>query len=277
MTCPPNALADGVDLVVLEPGGRLVGHLDARPGRRPDVRVLELWRYPVKSLQGERLTAAAIGALGIAGDRQWALFDRDTGLGLTARRVPELLFGSARLRADGGVEVVLPDGTVTADDAVLSDWLGRRVELRAAAEHGDAAPTYETPGRRRAPTPTEWLQWEGAPGPFHDSPRIRLSLVSTGTLGHLGPAPVPGQRRPGRRGRGRAARARGAASATCGCGSACPIAALRHDHPPAARRHRPRHLGAQDHPPRARRDCWPCGPPSSSPGTVRTGDVLEPA
>ncbi|HEY4604940.1 MAG TPA: sulfurase, partial [Blastococcus sp.] len=33
------------------------------------------------------------------------------------------------------------------------------------------------------PDPTEWLQWEGAPGPFHDSPRIRLSLVSTGTLG----------------------------------------------------------------------------------------------
>jgi uncharacterized protein YcbX len=27
------------------------------------------------------------------------------------------------------------------------------------------------------------MQWEGAPGPFHDSPRIRLSLVSTGTLG----------------------------------------------------------------------------------------------
>jgi uncharacterized protein YcbX len=31
--------------------------------------------------------------------------------------------------------------------------------------------------------PAEWTQWMGAPGPFHDSPRIRLSLVSTGTLG----------------------------------------------------------------------------------------------
>jgi uncharacterized protein YcbX len=147
------------------------------------MRVLELWRYPVKSLQGERLTDAAIDGLGIAGDRRWALFDRDTGLGLTARRVPELLFGSARLRADGGVEIVLPDSTVTSDDAVLSAWLGRRVELRAAEGEGDVAPTYETPADEDVPDPTEWLQWEGAPGPFHDSPRIRLSLVSTGTLG----------------------------------------------------------------------------------------------
>jgi uncharacterized protein YcbX len=147
------------------------------------MRVLELWRYPVKSLQGERLSEATIDALGIAGDRGWALFDRDTGLGLTARRVPELLFGSARLREDGGVAIVLPDGTVTTDDAVLSDWLGRRVELRAATDMGEVAPTYEAPVDDEVPDPTEWLQWEGAPGPFHDSPRIRLSLVSTGTLG----------------------------------------------------------------------------------------------
>src|SRR4051812_9084038 len=145
--------------------------------------VRELWRYPVKSLQGERLGEAAIDALGIAGDRRWALFDRDTGLGLTARRVPELLFGSARLRDDGGVEVVLPDGAVTTDETVLSEWLGRRVELRAAAELDCVAPTYEAPTDDLAPDPAEWMQWEGAPGPFHDSPRIRLSLVSTGTLG----------------------------------------------------------------------------------------------
>src|SRR3712207_8357307 len=55
-------------------------------------------------------------------------------------RVPDLLFLSARLRADGHVEVVLPDGTVTSDDAVLSDWLGRSVALRAAAD---------APGERR--------------------------------------------------------------------------------------------------------------------------------
>ena len=144
------------------------------------MRVRQLWRYPVKSLQGERLDEASVEALGIAGDRRWALFDRDTGLGLTARRVPELLFGSARIGPDGGVQVVLPDGRVTTDEDVLSSWLGRRVELRTA---GDEVPTYESPVEEDAPDPAEWLQWEGAPGPFHDSPRIRLSLISTGTLG----------------------------------------------------------------------------------------------
>src|SRR3712207_7262557 len=131
------------------------------PGRRPDVRVLELWRYPVKSLQGERLATAQLGPLGIPGDRRWALFDRDTGLGLTARRVPELLFGAARVRPDGGVEVVLPDGTVTTDDSVISGWLGRRVELREATDDGEV-PVYETPADEDVPDPTEWLRWEGA-------------------------------------------------------------------------------------------------------------------
>jgi uncharacterized protein len=146
------------------------------------VRVAELWRYPVKSLQGERLTSTEVGPEGLAGDRQWALFDVGTGFGLTARRVPDLLFLSGRLRADGRVEVVLPDGTVTSDDAVLSDWLGRPVALRAAAD---------APGERRYESPHEvgeageydWDAFSGARGAFHDSSRIRVSLVSTGTLG----------------------------------------------------------------------------------------------
>src|SRR5688500_4681298 len=146
------------------------------------MRVLELWRYPVKSLQGEVLGEAAIGPEGIAGDRQWALFDVGTGFGLTARREPNLLFAAGRLRPDGGVEVVLPDGTVTTDDAVLSDWLGRPVALRSAAEVTE---------RRRYESPEDdldersgWHDWEGAAGgAFHDNADGRLSLLCTGTLG----------------------------------------------------------------------------------------------
>jgi uncharacterized protein len=150
-----------------------------------DLRVRELWRYPVKSLQGERLDVAGIGPLGVHGDRQWALFDVDTGFGLTARRVPELLFGTARLRPDGGVEVLLPDGTPTADDGALSDWLGRRVALRSVAET-DGRPRYEGPdddlAEAAGPTPG-WYPWRGADLAFHDDPAIRVSLVSTGTIG----------------------------------------------------------------------------------------------
>src|SRR5215218_2787407 len=144
------------------------------------VRVLELWRYPVKSLGGERLDAARIGTGGIDGDRQWALFDLGTGFGLTARRVPDLLFASARTAADGSVEVVLPDGTVTTDDAVLSDWAGRSIALRPAT--AGAVPRYES-----VQDPDDesggWYDYEGAGGAFHDNADFRVTLVSTGTLG----------------------------------------------------------------------------------------------
>ena len=146
------------------------------------MQVAELWRYPVKSLQGERLDSTEVGPDGLAGDRQWALFDVATGYGLTARRVPDLLFLSGRLRADGHVEVVVPDGAVTSDDAVLSDWLGRSVTLRAAAD-APGERLYENPNEVGEVGEYDWDAFPGARGAFHDSSRTRVSLVSTGTLG----------------------------------------------------------------------------------------------
>ncbi|MGY1749982.1 MOSC N-terminal beta barrel domain-containing protein [Modestobacter sp. SYSU DS0511] len=160
----------------------MVGHLDAALVACVTDRVLELWRYPVKSLVGERVAAAELGPQGIAGDRGWALFDVATGLGLTARRVPELLFAAGRTRADGGVEVVLPDGTVTREDAVLSRWVGRPVALRPAAEVTGAR-TYENPSEVTEGTEDGWNPFAGADGAFHDNAGARVTLVSTGTLG----------------------------------------------------------------------------------------------
>ena len=145
------------------------------------MRVLELWRYPVKSLQGERLEKAAVTTAGLEGDRRFALFDVDTGFGLTARRVPELLFGAARLGDDGGVDITLPDGSVTRDDDALSTWLGRRVALRSAEV--EARPRYENPDDFEDEATSVWSPFEGASGAFHDSGRARVSLVSTATLG----------------------------------------------------------------------------------------------
>jgi uncharacterized protein YcbX len=142
--------------------------------------VAAIWRYPVKSLQGERLDRAVLGPQGVTGDRGWALFDEGTGFGLTARRVPELLFAASRLRPDGGVEVVLPDGTVTADDSVLSAWLGRPVTLRAAGEVADTR-RYENPVDVEADA--DWQPFEGAGGAFHDNADFRVTLVSAATLG----------------------------------------------------------------------------------------------
>jgi uncharacterized protein YcbX len=158
----------------------VVGQLDVELDA--GVRVLEIWRFPVKSLLGERLTQAEVGAEGLDGDRGWALFDEDTGFGLTARRVPELLFAAGRRRADGGVEVVLPDGTVTAEDAVLSAWAGRRVALRPATEvRGERR--YENPADVDREDGGRWDPFSGAGGAFHDNADARVTLLSTGTLG----------------------------------------------------------------------------------------------
>lgn len=50
--------------------------------------VAELWRYPVKSMQGEPLSETRVGPTGIDGDRGWAVVDTKTGLALTGRRAP---------------------------------------------------------------------------------------------------------------------------------------------------------------------------------------------
>jgi uncharacterized protein len=145
------------------------------------VRVVELWRYPVKSLQGERVEEVEVGPRGLAGDRGWAIFDLDTGFGLTARRAAELLFASARLRPDGTPEITLPDGSVAADDAALSAWLGRRVALRAAADVAGGR-RYENPSDTETEAEESWAPFDGSTGAFHDSGSAAVTVVSTGTL-----------------------------------------------------------------------------------------------
>jgi uncharacterized protein len=145
------------------------------------MRVLELWRYPVKSLQGEQLDVATVTANGLEGDRGFAIFDVETGLGLTGRRVPDLLFASARVVGDGDVEIQLADGTVTRDDDALSDWLGKRVMLRSA--DADVTRRYENPIDFEDEARSDWMQFSGAGGAFHDSSRAQVSLVSNATIG----------------------------------------------------------------------------------------------
>jgi uncharacterized protein YcbX len=65
-----------------------------------DMRVSELWRYPVKSLGGERLERALISTNGIAGDRIVHVRD-GRGRVMTARNHPALLGLHATLGDDG--------------------------------------------------------------------------------------------------------------------------------------------------------------------------------
>ena len=107
--------------------------------------VAEIWRYPVKSMQGERLERGMVGELGLDGDRRWALRDTATGKLVTGKQNRDILMASARLDGDG-VLVTLPDGTELlggapgVDDA-LSEWLGRAVTLQHAG--GETSAVYD--------------------------------------------------------------------------------------------------------------------------------------
>ena len=147
--------------------------------------VVALWRYPVKSLQGEPVTRIGAGSEGLEGDRRFAIFDRGTGMGVTGRRSPNLLFASARLLPDGSAEITLPDGRISQGDDDLSEWLQRPVTLRRADEPGPRR--YESPADFENESDTDWNAFDGSPGAFHDLAVASVSLLATSTIGAWDP------------------------------------------------------------------------------------------
>jgi uncharacterized protein YcbX len=69
------------------------------------MHVSEIWRYPIKSLKGERLQETEITKLGIPGDRQIAVIRTINGRFLTSRSKPRLLGLQGSINA-GGVPTV---------------------------------------------------------------------------------------------------------------------------------------------------------------------------
>jgi uncharacterized protein YcbX len=129
------------------------------------MEVVGLWRYPVKSLQGEPIDAADVEADGVSGDRRWGLRDERTGRILTARRRPELLGASATY--DGGEPViVLPDGSTAVGpgrrtDEQLSEWLGSPVSLVASSEASAGRAEYFADATDDTSRAIEWTMPEG--------------------------------------------------------------------------------------------------------------------
>ena len=114
-----------------------------------------MFRYPVKSLLGERLDVAQVDERGLVGDRLFAVRDPDgkLGSGKSGTRFRRM-DGLQLLRAhydDGDVPVLeLPDGTqLHADDAeavnaALSAHVGRPVSLAREGDvsHFDDGPVH---------------------------------------------------------------------------------------------------------------------------------------
>jgi uncharacterized protein YcbX len=106
-----------------------------------------LWRYPVKSMLGEELNAAALGKRGLAGDRVYAIVDPDSGKVASAKnpkKWPHLFDCRAAFVEPPqssqdlpAVRVTLPDGRITRSDdgdfnAAISTMLGRAGKLQTA-------------------------------------------------------------------------------------------------------------------------------------------------
>ncbi len=103
-------------------------------------RVAEIWRYPVKSMAGERLERCSVGTRGIPGDRGWALRDEKAGEIRGAKKMPALMKCQAHYVTEPSTteiplaEITLPDGTKFKTGAAeanqkLSHLLGRPVTL----------------------------------------------------------------------------------------------------------------------------------------------------
>jgi uncharacterized protein YcbX len=81
----------------------------------------QAWRYPVKSLGGERIAASRVDARGLLGDRLWAVQDADGKLGSGKdsrrfRRMAGLLGLTARYPAEPDSPLVVAPPVVTGPD-----------------------------------------------------------------------------------------------------------------------------------------------------------------
>lgn len=132
-----------------------IGHIEA------------LFRYPVKSMAGERLEAATLGWHGIEGDRRLAFRRVDSCSGmpwLTASRFPELLLYRP-FRHDDGSQAEIPTHVRTPDGAELPVF---SEELAADVQ-------------RRCGTPVQMIHYRN--GIFDDA---SLSVIASDTMDEIG-------------------------------------------------------------------------------------------
>ena len=129
------------------------------------MHVSELWRYPVKSMAGERLERAELRDDGIAGDR--VVYVRGTaGQVLTSRTRPRLL---------GHRAVLGPDGQPLVDGR---PWYGEAVAADVIAAAGAGASLARYDGISRFDVLPLLVATDGAIAAFgYDGRRLRPNLV----------------------------------------------------------------------------------------------------
>lgn len=167
--------------------------------------IVALWRYPVKSMQGEELNATEVTERGLLGDRAFALIDHTDSKVASAknpRKWPSLFdFRAAFVEPPQvhqplpSVRITLPDGTNVSSvqggrDEVLSTVLSRAVSLQSAVPDQPVQEEFwpDIAGLPRRDAITDEAM---PPGTFFDLATIHL--LTTATLDRLRELYPPGR------------------------------------------------------------------------------------
>jgi hypothetical protein len=166
--------------------------------------VKALWRFPVKSMQGEQLEELHLTARGVVGDRAWALRDLENKRIASAKKFVGLLKFHAKYEGtpDPGnlppVKISLPHGRdIHAADAnaseIISEALGHgfhlehspnptgeRAGIDPATIFADNPVGNVIPGLKEGQMPDYFGLHKGT---YLDS--ATFHLISTGTLAHM--------------------------------------------------------------------------------------------
>ena len=135
------------------------------------MHLAQIWRYPVKSMAGERLDRAMVGPLGLHGDRVVQVYD-GRGRLVTARKYPRLLGLHATLGRDGEP---LVDGR---------PWTAPDVQARVQAIVGDGARLVRNEHEARFDILPLLVATDGAIAAFgRDARRLRPNLIIGGVDG----------------------------------------------------------------------------------------------
>jgi uncharacterized protein YcbX len=135
------------------------------------MQISQLWRYPVKSMAGERLERADLGIDRIPGDRMLYVIDA-RGQILSARTKPQLLGHHASIGPDGDV---LVDGLA---------WRSPEVAAAVEAAAGPGAHLVEAAGNERFDILPLLVATDGAIEAFGpDMRRLRPNIVVAGVEG----------------------------------------------------------------------------------------------
>jgi uncharacterized protein YcbX len=133
--------------------------------------VTEIWRYPVKTMAGEKLLHASLGPLGIEGDRVVLVRGAD-GRVITSRSHPRFL---------GLAGTLAPDGEPLVDGR---PWNSAEVGARVEELGGPGARLVWSGGADRFDVLPLLVATDGAVAAFgHDRRRLRPNIVIGGVDG----------------------------------------------------------------------------------------------